>query len=370
MKLGPVAVLVGVLVGAGGLALLLYEAGKLPDVPAPAPAEDPQDTKTAARRVKTPPPPPLPDIEIHPAAKPRAPVPSDALPRYRFEQYPDLQLRNWKEVGAAFMETLVQHREMAEKGMPTPDPEDAARVEAMRPRAERMMSALFSRPAGLAEGRNVTPIDHPAFAVNLAAAVLEHSKMPLTEAQGKRLSDLAVERSPFVDKADAAIRDENDPAWMLDRIAARARVIEGFYAELYSALTPAQGEALSPELLRNRTRLDLASPAASWMPVARPMFFANDDQLVGLISHGLANDFKVLDREAELRAIVEAWTRSDTFPAADLIDRRGFLRTSHVAAAAVRMTDLLNRIVDGMKLGEEAANFARLVSIAYVPLRN
>lgn len=367
MKLGPVAVLLGVLAGAGGLAFLLYEAGKSGD--APAPVEEPKDRRAPARRVPTPPPAPLPDPEIHPAGKPRPPIPSDALPRYEFEGHPDLKLRNWKDVADAFREMLLQHLDSAERGMPTPDPQDAARMESMRKRAERMMKELFNRPFGLAEGLEVTQVDHPAFAANLAAAVLDRAKMPLTEAQDRRLRDLATERGPLVDEADAVIRDEADATPMLDRIAARARVVEGFYAELYSMLTPAQGEALSPELIRNRIRLDLASPAATWMPLCRPMFVTDDAQFVGLVAHGLANDFKVLDREAELKAIVEAWVKTDAIPAADLLDRRGFIRSSVVAAAVRRMTELLRLIVEGMKLDEEAAKFARLVRIAYVPLR-
>jgi hypothetical protein len=365
---GPVVVLVGVLLGAGALAWVLYEAGKSPVEPTLPPVADPVDPKAPARRVPTPPP-PVVEPEADPNRTRPGPVPSDALPRWPVEGHPDLKLRNWKDVAEAYMDMLVQHREVAEKGMPPPSPDDAARTQLMQTRAKRMMERLFNRPFDLPEGDKVTAIDHPAFAVNLAAAVLDRAKMPLTEAQARRLQELGVERGPFVDKADAAIDDANDTTYLLARFAARAHVIEGFYSELYSTLTPAQGEALSPEALRNRIQLDLASPAASWMRVCRPMHFSDQNQLVELITNGLANQFKLLDRQDELRKIVEAWAKSDTFDAADLLDRKGFLKASHVAAAVPRMIDLLRRIVDGMQLDEEMANSAKVVPIAFVPLR-
>lgn len=361
---GPVVVLVGVLVAAGFLGWVLYEAGKPPVEPAPV--VEPEDARAPARRVPTPPPPEV-ELEVHPLAKHQAPVPPDAGPRWQFEGHPDLKLRNWKNIAAAYQDMLLLHVETSEKGMPKPD--DAARMQVMQQRGERMMNSLFNRPYGLAEDDKVTPIDHPGFAVNLVAAVLDRAKMPLTDAQAARLHDLAAERGPLVDKADAAIDDPNETGFRLDRMAARARVVEGFYAELYSTLTPAQGEVMSPDAVRNRIRLDLASPAVSWMNTGRLMLFSDESQLVDIITGGLANQFQVLDRTAELKLIVEAWVKADTFAAADLLDRKGFLKTTHVSAAVPRMTDLLRRIVDGMKLDEEMAKSARDVRIAFVPLR-
>jgi hypothetical protein len=372
MKTGPgvvAAVFAGVLVLAGGLGFLLYEAGggASPDgslEPATAP-----DKPGAARRVHAEEPIVAPPVEPPPHERPNVakPIPKEGRLRFEFEGHPDLALRDWADAAAAVRGMSETFAEVAEKGPPSP--EDKARLERDQKRAMRLQAAVFQRPPGSSEGAALTPLDHPAFAANLIAATLDADKLPLTEAQARRLVDLAKERGPVYDQAVAAVETPDPAAWTIELLAARANVLESFFGEVYATLTAAQAQSLVHDTFRNRLRADFLSAAGAWGYIAQPLPFAQDDQLVDTIATGLSNQFGVVDRKEEVRAIVAAWVKANPPETPDALDRRGFLRTQLVARAAPRMVELLKQLVDGLKLPEETAAEMRKVQRAYIPIR-
>jgi hypothetical protein len=355
-----------VLAVTGGLGWLLYEAGGGDAEPAPpgaASAKPPHKDRSRAD------PPPAPEdggnaIPPHLRVKP---VPPEGAPRIPIPGHDDLKFRNWKDVAAAIDDMRSVSREMLEKGPPRPD--DAARMEAMQHRTQHFMTAVVLRPEGLEMSMPVTSPQHPAFAVNMVASLLEHASLPLTEAQTQRLADLAKERGPAIEAADAEMKKEDPATWYISRVAAYATRSDEFYAELYAVLTPAQAEVVSPADLRGRQKLDLLSSGGPWGRIARPLLFSDEQKLVEQMTAGMAGLFKVPERTDEIRPIVAAWVHDGGFAAADALDAKGFLRTSYVAPAVPRTIDLLTRILDGLQLPAEAAETAHGVNTVFIPLR-
>jgi hypothetical protein len=278
----------------------------------------------------------------------------------------DLKLRNWKEVAAAYRGMQEMFADISENGLPRPD--DAARMESIRKAGERFHRAAVERPPGLAEGGEATVVTHPAYMANLVAALLERERLPLTDAQSRRLGELAAERGAQCDNSPTLEKD--DGTFALERMLARFRVLEGFYAEVFSLLTPAQGQAVSPEERRQRMRLDMATATSVFSGSARLMIMKDENQVTETLTDILARDIQLTERRDELRAIVDAWAHADSYPAADVLDQKGFLRASIVSHAATRMLDLVQRIADGMKLEGEARDRARQLSGVFVFARN
>src|SRR5262249_3789719 len=157
---------------------------------------------------------------------------------------------------------------------------------------------------------HVTPLDHPTFSVNLIAAALDREKLPLTDAQSRRLVELAKARGPLYDEAAAAAEQPAEGAWVLEVASAPAGVLESLCGEVNATLTPAQTAALVPDLLRNRLRTDFLSASGAWGRVAQQTPFGSEAELTDKISNGLAHQFGLLDRKEELHAIVEAWVKT------------------------------------------------------------
>lgn len=363
---GAVAMFAGVLVVTGGIGWLLYQAGD-DAAPASAPPTPPKPSHVDRNRLVPPQPDPSDAGGPIPPNMRAKPVPPDAAPRIPMPDHDDLKMRNWKDIAAAVDDMRSVSREMMEKGAPRPD--DSERLDAIQRRMQHFMSAVVMRPNGLDVTRQPTQAQHPAFAVNLVASVLERASLPLTDAQTHRLADLAKERGPPCDAADDELKKDDPSQWMLRRYAARAALADGFYAEMFAVLTPAQTEAVSPADLRGRLKLDVVSSAGSWGRIARPLIFSNEKQLIESLTIGLANQFGVVDRIGEVRPIVEAWVHEGGFDAADLLDSKGFTRVAHVPAAVPRTIDLLTRVLDGLKLPPEAVEVAHATILAYVPLR-
>jgi hypothetical protein len=99
------------------------------------------------------------------------------------------------------------------------------------------------------------------------------------------------------------------------------------------------------------------------------MLFTSDAELTQNLTGAVAAMLGVREQNDAVRPIVEAWVAEGGFPAADLLDARGFTRTSHFAPAVPRMVLLLTRVIDGLKLPEEAQRAARGCNQAFVPLR-
>lgn len=373
MKAGPggvALVFAGVVVLAGGLGWLLYEAGGGTSADAPDAANVEPDKAGPARRVHAQEEPPIaPPAELPPHERNRVvkPIPKEGRLRFEFEGHPDLARRDWAEAAAAMRGMVETLLEVVEKGPPTPD--DKARLDRDQKRATRFQNAVFLPPPGSAGPSGLTPIEHPMFAVNLIAAALDASNLPLTEAQSRRLADLAKTRAPAYDEAVAAVDKADPAAWALEVAAARASVLESFFGEVYGTLTAAQAEALVPETFRNRLRADFVSAAGAWGRVAQLVPFGQESEFVDRISRGLSNQFGVPDRMAEVRTIVETWLKTNPPEAPDALDRRGFVRTQIVARAVPRTLDLLKRLVDGLQLPEETAAEARKMPRAYIPMR-
>jgi hypothetical protein len=362
-----VALFAIVLAVTGGLGWLLYSVGDDAEPPPPGPAASAKPHHNDRVRHEPPAPDPADEggpVPPHLRAKP---IPPEGAPRIPIAGHDDLKLRDWKDVAAALDDMRAVSREMMEKGPPKPD--DAARHEAMQRRLQHFMGAVVEPPRGIDPAKGFTPPQHPAFAVNLIASVLERASLPLTDAQMHRLADLATERGPQADAAEAEMKKEDAGEWFLRRVAARATLADEFYSEAYAVLTPAQAEVVAPSDLRGRLKLDFVSSAGAWGRIARPLLFSDEKKLVELLTAGLVSQFSVPERADEVRPIVEAWVHEGSFDAADALDVKGFTRLSHVPPAVPRTIDLFTRVLDVLKLPDEAVAIARANNQAYIPLR-
>jgi hypothetical protein len=358
-----IAVFAGVLVVTGGLAFLLYQTGE-----EAAPAEEDPSALEPARRVprSRPKPPPVEPPFLPPHVQPPKVIPPEGASRFKIAGHEDVALRDLTEVAAAYRAMCVVFREMADLG--DPDPDDTERMERSLQLAERLQRVGFFPPPGWTTERKPTPMEHPAYASNLIAVLLAADGLPLSAAQSERLEELARSRSPLIDAADAAIEADDGVTLLISRIAARARAIDEFYAEVYALLSPAQAEALVPAPYRHRTRLDLLSSGVTWGRIVRPLPVQSKSELVEFMTHAIGSQLELGDRTDALHAIVERWANEDSIPAADAYERRNCVRTSVASAAVARMESLLGRLPRELELGPEAAERLRLTSSAVVPL--
>ena len=363
---GVAGVFFGVLALAGGLGWLLYETGgETEPEPENGPATAP-NRLGPARRVHTTEEPPG-ELPLGPHDQRKKPIPNEGRLRFEFEGHPDLALRDWSEVASAYKAMAAMFIEVMEKGVPTPEEKD--RRERMFKTTERFQQEAVARPPGSLNIPRNTPPEHPAYAVNLIAVTLEQASLPLTDAQSKRLVELAKARGPLFDAAREAGDTPDPAAWALERLAEPATVLDSFFGEVNGTLTQAQSAALLPEVLRNRTRADFFSAAPAWGPLAEPIPFTTDEDLAEAITSGLTSRFGLPDRRTEVRKVVGTWLATFSPDVPDALDRRGFIRTQFVSRAVPRMVDLLKQLVDQLELHDEAAAAARQWQRAYVPMR-
>jgi hypothetical protein len=369
MKTGPggvAAVFAGVLVVAGGLGWLLYEVGGS-DASEPAGEETAEPDKPGpARRVRSKEE-QLPELGPGPHEVPAKPVSKEGRLRYEFEGHADLALRDWADVAGAVKDMNGMILDTLENGVP--GPEETERRERLFKIGERYQHIVVMRPRGsLHITRNTSP-EHPAYAVNLIAVMLERARLPLTEQQARRLVDLAKERGPRYDEAVTKSETPDPAAWTLERLAEPAKELDSFFGEVNATLTAAQSAALVPDVLRNRARADCFSAASAWGRLAEPMAYSKPEQLPQVITDGLASRFGIPDRRGEILPIVESWLSTFAPDTPDLLDRRGFIRSQYVSRAVPRMVDLLKQVVEGLQFSEELALAAREFQRAYVPLQ-
>lgn len=355
------AVFAAVLLVTGGLGYLLYQAGDTPEgvTGDETTGEDgkPVKKKRFVLPPDEPPPPPPPT--------PRAPEPGMTVP-IPIEGYDDLALRHWPDAADAFVERRKFLLDEFENGAPRP--EEKERWNAQMKAAEKYAAFVAGAPPSWDLANPSTPHWHPAFAVNLMAAMLERAHLPLTQAQTERLAALAKERGALIDESTASLKEDDGRTYMIDKLIARGELFDRFYAEAYSALTPAQADLVSPEKGRGRMRSDAFSSESVWMRTPIPLPYKDPEVVVNSIANGLANDFDIVPRIEEVRPIVREWMKTATGDIADVAEGRGFAKLRRVALAARNMSVLLHRIVDELKLEPPATDKARSIFAAYVPL--
>jgi hypothetical protein len=363
---GPALALFAVVLAVtGGLGWLLYEAGDesgrtAPEgTAAPKPAHPGRGPRTAPEPAPAEPRDALPPNLRFPPPGPRS------GPRIPVEGHDDLKLHDWKDVASAIEDARAVSRENLEKGPPQPG--DDARMQAMQRRMEHFIAAVVM-PRTPPDVPSTTP-QHPAFVVNTVAALLDRANLPLTDAQVRRLADLAKERGPVADAADAEVKKDDPGGWTIRRVAARAALGDVFFADVDAVLTPAQQEVVAPSDLRGRLHLDIVSSAGAWGRIACPLFFSDEKQLTDMLAAGVAAQFGIAERTDEIRPVVEAWVRDSAFDAADALDVKGYLRTSRIAPAVERTIDLFTRVADALKLPPETAAQAHATPQAWIPLR-
>lgn len=356
---GPmVAVFVGVLAVAGGLAWLLYSMGE-------APPEEPAHPGTPAGRPNEPRTAPPPADPIR--AKPRKALGPGSGPRFELPGHEDDKRRDWKEIGAAFSALMKVRREIVELGPGALSPDER------REKMMKFMTRFQEATVGPPPGPDQTPpaplrLDHPAFWANVVAAILDNENLPLTEAQATRLRDLAIERAPLAD-ANLPRPGEDDGSWLLEKAAARARYADEFFAEVYSVLTPAQANALTPTDYRGRMRLDMMGGVPLWGGLMVPMPFTTENEFVETVTTQLATPFLLTERRDELRAVVASWAQDMVVPSSDGLDQVGCFYATRIAERVRLTLVLLHRIADEMKLPPEGVDLVKKWQVAWVPFR-
>jgi hypothetical protein len=365
------AVFGGVLVLAGGVGWLLYAAGKDVEesaVEGGARKAPPKKGRDAVRFVEP--------AKVGPT-KPKPPSTPDV--RFPIPGHDDLKMRNWREVAIAFTEMTELSQEFWKNGPPDPNsPADAKRTERMNAVTDRYRTYVIESPEGFGvpppdqdpnEAKPLpmlTPVDHPAFIVNLVAVLLDRAGAPLTEEQGKRMLEAGRKHSE--------IRDQPPPQtpyeYRLEEILAHGKMADDFFADVFSILSTKQAEIVSPAAYRGHAGMDPIGAGTTWSPVLRAMPFSDIDKLVDEIAGIFASSFNMPERAADLRPIVDKWARRISIDSGDQQEiTSGAVRTVRGQNAVRDMIDLLQHVATDLDPPPTDMTRVRGVPVALVPLR-
>ncbi len=161
-----------------------------------------------------------------------------------------------------------------------------------------------------------------------------------------------------------------DPeAFALERISSAASEVDSFYADVYDVLTTKQMEIVSPAAYRGHGGLDLVGSGAAWGAVLQPKIYATTEEMIDEVTRSLSFSFNIPERAAEIRPIVEQWTKRITIDAADAQELRGEIRRSRGPGAVRDMLDLLRHIKAELNPPVPDPDRVRLVPVAFVLLR-
>jgi hypothetical protein len=97
---------------------------------------------------------------------------------------------------------------------------------------------------------------HPAFMVNAIAATLEAAKVPLSEAQGASLGEVAGRYTTELSRLPAATEPDR---WALARLADESELRERFFVDAFRLLSAEQLAALTPPYAKDRLQMDIFS---------------------------------------------------------------------------------------------------------------
>jgi len=233
------AVFGGVLALAAGIGWLLYEAGK--NVDGAGVGEAPKPTKKKGGRSE------VRFVEPERIGPPKAKPPSRPDVRFEIPGHDDLRERNWREVAIAFTEMAEMSQEFRRTGPPDPSSEaDAEKMKRMNAVTDRYRAYVIESPIGFGEPPpdqdpsqakpmpTITPVDHPAFVVNLVAVLVDRAEAPLTEEQSKRMLEAGLKHSEIRDRPPTP---QTPDAYRLESILAQGTMADAFYADLFSILT-------------------------------------------------------------------------------------------------------------------------------------
>jgi hypothetical protein len=375
MKQGAAAALVftGVLALAGGVGFVLYEAGtNVEGDGGVADAQKPSKKKGGRTEVRM--------VDPDKVGPQRAKPPSTADVRFEIPGHDDLKLRNWREVAKAFNDMQELARELRVSGAPDPSkPEDEERMKRMNAVTDRYRIYVIEPPEGydvvqppadpnlLVQPKPAaTPVDHPAFVVNLIATILDRENAPLTEEQSKRLLEVARKHSEIRDRPDPPIPEN---AFKLEILLARGQRADAFYADVFEILSTKQAEIVSPAETRGRAGADPIGAGVVWAGVLRPMPFSDIDKLVDEITDVFAASFNMSDRAKDLRPIVDKWAHRITIDSGDPAELAGAVRATRGQQAVRDMLDLLHHVAEDLDPPPPDMVRVRMVPIALVPLR-
>jgi hypothetical protein len=251
---------------------------------------------------------------------------------------------------------------------------DVPRVEKLNAVTQRYQMYAINDPEGYGPDPDkppkpvppVTPTQHPAFVVNLAAALLERAELPLSEEQSKRLHEIGRKHSEIADREKPPLGPEE---FALEQILARGTEADAFYADVFGVLTTKQAEIVSPAAYRGHAGLDPMGAGAIWSNVLRAMPFTDIEKLIDEIAANLAGSFAMPERAADLRPIVDKWARRIAIDSGDVAEISGAVRMSRGQGAVRDMLDLLRHVRDDLDPKAPDPDRVRLVPIAFVPLR-
>jgi hypothetical protein len=337
-----VGVFAGVAAVMGGLAWLLISAGDDPETPLDPSGKTSASSKRGGRRTPAPKP-----LEAPPpmVAKPVAnPVGVIDVPGH-----PDLRVRDWKEIAAAWIDIVDHPRALVEgRGPPLDDPKT---MERMQKTNERFMTAAMA-PLERQEGPTGVSTEHPGFVGNLVPAVLRHKGEPLSEEQQKKLEALVLVHAPATDAADAALEKVRalNPVdrrtFALDLSLERAKVADAFFDSLYDLLTPTQAELIAPSEYRGRQGYDPISAGRFWQFGALPVPMIDLDDGARFISANIATYVGIMEREKEVRDVVGPWFAREPLDPFDRLEERGAFGRRRLAIARQRAAELVHLLMD------------------------
>ncbi len=366
------AVFGGVLALAGGVGWLLYEAGKGGETTGGAEAGGKPQQKKGGKLVRM--------VEPAPAGPLRAKPPSKPDVRFEFPGHDDLKARNWRQVATAIKDMTELTLELRRAG--PPDPSSPAEEE-RRKKADAVMERYRAYVIDMPDGYGLpspdsdpndppppmvvmTPPDHPAFAVNVIAVLLDRAEAPLSEDQAKRLLEAGRKHSEIRDRPEPPPAEN---AYALESILVRGSKADDFFADVFSILTTKQAEIVSPAAYRGLAGIDPLGAGALWASVLRPAPFSDIEKLIDELALMLANSFQIPERVADIRPIVDKWAKRISIDSGSAEEMKGAVRAVRGQGAVRDMLDLLHHVADDLDPPAPDMSRVRLVPIAFVPLR-
>ncbi len=212
---------------------------------------------------------------------------------------------------------------------------------------------------------------HPAFMVNAIAATLEAAKVPLSEAQGASLGEVAGRYTTELSRLPAATEPDR---WALARLADESELRERFFVDAFRLLSAEQLAALTPPYAKDRLQMDIFSAGLMWLPHAQVLPFQGRDDLVVLFETSMTQVLKLgaADKPAFHEAVLEwagglpsAWFDGEPDP----LDAKGFVKVGRVHEAARRTVTLLQRWAERTRPDDAGLKRLRAVAVALVPVK-
>ncbi len=204
---------------------------------------------------------------------------------------------------------------------------------------------------------------HPGFVSNALAAALDALELPLTDEQQAALERITHDYSARETRRVAAY---DDATYVLEEFVDESLLKHAYYAEVYRVLTKEQHDAIRPESVRGRTKLDIFGRGLVWTGRAGPVLSSDREELAAKVTEWVTRRGGIADDQREhAQEIVGAWAEDlpEAFVAwePDALVKAGMLQAEHVEDSGARVLALLRTLDTELELDDAGHKRLRAV---------